>query len=79
MNPNGYKAELDLERNNIETSNLEECKTITKSFRFQPYTIDRISKRLIELNLSLSDYVRDLISKDLDNDSSIIIDIEDKK
>lgn len=76
-NPNGYKAEIDLERTYYDVK-ITKCKTVIKSFRFEEPTLDKIAKRLIQTDKNLSEYIRDLISKDLD-DNFINIDFDKKE
>lgn len=57
---------------------LKKCKTVIKSFRFEEPTLDKIAKRLIQTDKNLSEYIRNLIAKDLD-DNFINIDFDKKE
>ena len=65
MNPNGYKAEIDLERTYYDIKIKEKNKSEIKPIRFDNEMLNGVGKRLVQTDKNLSDYIRSLIEKDL--------------
>lgn len=62
-----HKSEVDLVRNEQLIKELEEKnKSIVKTFRMEGDFLNKTSQRLLQLDKNWSDYVRDLINKDLE-------------